>query len=134
MIDGKFAKAISDYEVVVRVDPGHALALNALAWLRATCLVAEFRDGAKAVEEATKASELTNFKKAHYVGTLAAAYAEVGDFDSAVKRQKEAIGLLIEEEKELRVDFEERLKLYRVLSAGLKKTEFFRKCDGPGIG
>ncbi|MBA7613237.1 hypothetical protein ES703_20482 [subsurface metagenome] len=70
-------------------------------------------DGAKAVEEATKASELTNWKKAHYVGTLAAAYAEAGDFKSAVKRQKKAIDLLTEEEEEMRADFEERLKLYQ---------------------
>ncbi len=113
MSGGEFAEAISDYEAAVRVNPGHALALNDLAWLRATCLVAEFRDGAKAVEQASKASELTNFKKAHYVGTLAAAYAEAGDFDSAVKRQKKAIDLLTEEEEELRADFEERLKLYQ---------------------
>jgi len=97
----------------VRVDPDHALAFNGLAWLRATCLVAEFRDGAKAVEHASKACELTNWKKAHYVGTLAAAYAETGDFDSAVKQQKKAIDLLTEEEEELRTDFEERLKLFQ---------------------
>ncbi|MBW2174340.1 MAG: hypothetical protein JRF64_06815 [Deltaproteobacteria bacterium] len=36
----------------------------------------EVRDGAKAVEEATKANELTNWKNARYIGTLAAAYAE----------------------------------------------------------
>jgi len=113
MSGGEFAEAISDYEAAVRVDPDRALALNDLAWLRATCLMAEFRDGAKAVEEATKASELTNWKKAHCVGTLAAAYAEAGDFDSAVKQQKKAIDLLTEEEEELRADFEERLKLYQ---------------------
>ena len=113
MSGGKLAEAISDYEVAVRVDPGYALAFNDLAWLRATCLVAEFRDGAKAVEQATKACELTNFKKAHYVGTLAAAYAETGDFKSAVKWQKKAIDLLTEEEEQLRADFEERLKLYQ---------------------
>jgi len=113
MIDGKFAEAISDYEAAVRIDPNRARALNDLAWLRATCLVAEFRDGAKAGEQATKASELTNWKNAHYVGTLAAAYAETGDFDSAVKQQKKAIDLLTEEEEELRADFEERLKLYQ---------------------
>jgi tetratricopeptide (TPR) repeat protein len=113
MIDGKFAEAITDYEAAVRVDPGYALAFNDLAWLRATCLVAEFRDGAKAVEQATKASELTNWKKARYVGTLAAAYAEAGDFKSAVKRQKKAIDLLTEKQEYLRADFEERLKLYQ---------------------
>ena len=113
MSRGEFAEAISGYETAVRVDPDRALAFNDLAWLRATCVVAEFRDGAKAVEEATKASELTNWKKAHYVGTLAAAYAEAGDFDSAVKWQKKTIDLLTEEEEELRADFEERLKLYQ---------------------
>jgi len=113
MTGGEFAEAISDYEAAVRVDPDHALALNDLAWLRATCPVAEFRDGAKAVEQATKACELTNWKNARYVGTLAAAYAETGDFDSAVKWQKKAIDLLTEEEEELHADFEERLKLYQ---------------------
>ena len=104
---------ISDYEAAVRVDPDHALAFNGLAWLRATCVMAEFRDGTKAIEGATKASELTNWKKAHYVGTLAAAYAETGDFDSAVNRQKEVIDLLTEEDEEWRSDFEEQLKLYQ---------------------
>jgi tetratricopeptide (TPR) repeat protein len=113
MSGGEFAEAISDYEAAVRVDPGYALAFNDLAWLRATCLVAEFRDGAKAVEQASKACELTNFKKAHYVGTLAAAYAETGDYDSAVKWQKKAIDLLTEKQEYLRADFEERLKLYQ---------------------
>ena len=113
MIDGEFAEAISDYEAAARVDPNHAPALNDLAWLRATCPVAEFRDGAKSVEQASKASELTDWKMARYVGTLAAAYAETGDFDSAVKQQKKAIDLLTEEEEELRADFEERLKLYQ---------------------
>ncbi len=113
MSGGKFAEAISDYEAAVRVDPGYAPAFNGLAWLRATCLLAEFRDGAKAVEQATKACELTNWKKARYVGTLAAAYAETGDFDSAVKRQEEAIDLLTEKQEYLRAYFEERLKLYQ---------------------
>ncbi|MHC4426413.1 MAG: protein kinase domain-containing protein [Planctomycetota bacterium] len=113
MSGGEFAEAISYFEAAVRIDPNRALAFNDLAWLRATCVVAEFRDGAKAVEEATRACELMNFKKAHYVGTLAAAYAEAGDFDSAVKRQREAMDLLTEQEEELRGDFEERLRLYQ---------------------
>jgi tetratricopeptide (TPR) repeat protein len=110
---GEFAEAISDYEAAVRIDPNRARALNHLALLRAACPTAEFRDGTKATENATKACELTDWKKAHYVGTLAAAYAETGDFDSAVEWQRKAIDLLTEEEEELRADFEERLKLYQ---------------------
>jgi len=89
-------------------------ALDGLAWLQATCPVAEVRKGAKAIEYATKACELTNWKIAGYVNTLAAAYAEAGDFDSAVKWQKEAINLLTKEEPAgRRAEFEARLKLYQ---------------------
>ncbi len=113
MSGGEFAEAISDYEAAFRVDPDYAPAFDGLAWLRATCLAAEFRDGDRAVEQATKACELTDFKKAGYVATLASAYAEAGDFDSAVMWQKKAIDLLTEGEEELRADLEKRLKLYR---------------------
>ena len=87
---------------------------NELAWLLATSSVAEFRNGAKAVEFATNACEQTNWKNADHVNTLAAAYAEVGDFDSAVKWQKEAVNLLTEKEpSNQHAEFEERLKLYQ---------------------
>ena len=92
----------------------HPLMLNRLAWLQATCPAAEFRDGAKAVENATKACELTNWKNPGYLNVLAAAYSEAGDFDAAVKWQKEAIDLLTEEQPSWwRADFQARLKLYQ---------------------
>jgi len=92
----------------------HPLMLNRLARLQATCPAAEFRDGAKAVENATKACELTNWKNPGYLNVLAAAYAEAGDFDAAVKWQKEAIDLLTEEQPSWwRAEFQARLKLYQ---------------------
>jgi hypothetical protein len=49
-----------------------------------------------------------------YVDTLAAAYAEAGDFEAAVKWQKKAIHLLTKEEAaKWRDKLEERLKLYQ---------------------
>jgi len=82
--------------------------------LQATFPDAEFRDGAKAVENATKACELTTWKNAWFVNTLAAAYAEAGDFNSAVKWQKKAIDLLDKAScSGYPVDFEARLKLYQ---------------------
>jgi hypothetical protein len=90
------------------------LMLRRLAWLQATCQATEFRDGARAIENAKKACELTDWKKADYVDTLAASYAEVGDFDSAVKRQKEAIDLLAgDTSAESRSNYESRLNLYQ---------------------
>jgi hypothetical protein len=88
--------------------------LNRLALFQATFPSAEFRDAAKAVENATKACERTNWKNHEYISTLAAAYAETGDFDSAVKWQKEAVDLLPEEQSSWwRAEYQSRMKLYR---------------------
>jgi WD40 repeat protein len=88
--------------------------LNGIAWLLATFPMADLRNGTKAIEYATKACELTKWKNANIIDTLAAAYAEAGDFDSAIKWQKEAINLLTEKEPPgWQAGFEERLKLYQ---------------------
>lgn len=97
-----------------RLSEEHPLMLEKLARLQATYPAAEFRDGPKAIENATKACELTDWKNANYVDTLAASYAEAGDFDSAVKWQKKAIELLTEDTSaESRSDYESRLNLYQ---------------------
>jgi tetratricopeptide (TPR) repeat protein len=93
--------------------PKDPLMLNSIAWLQATCPGAEFRDGAKAVENAVKACELTNWKNAGFLDTLAAAYAEAGDFDEAIKWQNEAIKLLSQEGEGPPPNMEKRLKLYQ---------------------
>lgn len=91
-----------------------AFSFNNLAQQQAASSVGSLRNGTRAVVNATKACELTNWKKATTVDTLAAAYAETGDFDPAVKWEKEAIKLLTEEKSAKRqAEFEERLKLYQ---------------------
>ena len=84
-------KAIADYNEAIRLDPKDAPAYNNRAWLWATCPDAKYRDGKKAVQSATTACELSEWKGPNNLDTLAAANAEVGDFDSAVKWQSQAI-------------------------------------------
>jgi tetratricopeptide (TPR) repeat protein len=67
------------------------MVLDNRAWLRATCPDASIRNGQLAIADAKKVCELDNWILASRIDTLAAAYAEAGDFDSAVRYEQEAI-------------------------------------------
>lgn len=107
---GKYEQAIADFEKAVRLDPTNAAAHNNLAWLRATCPDEKYRDAKAAVEAATKACELSDWKHPDWLDSLAAAYAEAGQFDEAVKTQTLAIDQAPEAQK---ADMQARLELYR---------------------
>jgi tetratricopeptide (TPR) repeat protein len=80
-----YRQALFDYDTASRLDPDDPLVYNNKADLLACCPDPVFRDGAKAVEIATKACDLTKWKNGTVIDTLAAAYAESGQFDEAVK-------------------------------------------------
>jgi tetratricopeptide (TPR) repeat protein len=83
---GAFAAALANFDQALEIDPGDTdNTLQEIAWLLATCPDATFRDGPKAVEAATKACKLSAWKKSSEVSILAAACAEAGRFDEAVK-------------------------------------------------
>jgi tetratricopeptide (TPR) repeat protein len=86
----EYDKAITDHSEAIKIDPRLAGAYNNRAWLRATCPEAKYRDGKAAVDDAMKACEMTGRKAASHLGTLAAAYAERGDFPRAVETQAKA--------------------------------------------
>lgn len=88
---GDHEAAVADFERALELNPLDAGVLNNFAWTLATSPYETVRDGAKAVELATKACEITEYGAAHILSTLAAANAEAGDFDEAVKRSEEAV-------------------------------------------
>jgi tetratricopeptide (TPR) repeat protein len=106
-----FERAIADLTEAVRVGPDEPTAHHSLAWLLATCREPRFRDGQKAMAHARKACELTDWSDTSYFFSLAAAYAEVGQFDEAVKWQKKALESPDLPDDELE-DAQLRLQLY----------------------
>jgi len=90
---GRDAEAATQLNEAVRLNPDSAEALNNLAWVLATNMRAEIREGPRAVEFALRACDLTKYKKTIYIGTLGAAYAEAGRFDEAIIAAQKACDL-----------------------------------------
>jgi tetratricopeptide (TPR) repeat protein len=90
---GEHVQAVKDFDAALAIDDEDTGVLNNFAWVLATSPDDEVRDGERAVKLATKAVELTEEKQAHILSTLAAAYAETGDFEAARKWSQKSVDL-----------------------------------------
>ncbi|HMJ64715.1 MAG TPA: tetratricopeptide repeat protein, partial [Candidatus Binatia bacterium] len=90
---GQTEAAINQSREALKVTPDAVLILNNLAWMLATTPEAKLRNGAEAVRLAERAVELSQRKEVFFLGTLAAAYAEAGRFEDAIKTAEEAVAL-----------------------------------------
>jgi tetratricopeptide (TPR) repeat protein len=109
----EYHQAVLSFEKSIEADPEYAPPLNSLAWFLATTEKKEMRDGKRAVELALKACELTEWKNARYLDTLAAANARAGEFYQAVKWQEKAVEGMKSFDHYERSGAQGRLYLYR---------------------
>jgi tetratricopeptide (TPR) repeat protein len=111
----QFDPAVTHLREAVRLKPDWLEAVNNLAWMLATAPESKVRDGSEAIRLATKAIGLTEAtNRAGAVDTLAAAYAEAGQFGEAVKSAQLAATLAHSSgDTNLAADILRRLEVYR---------------------
>ena len=93
---GKYAEASKEFNSLVAMRPATVILSRVLsdrAWFQATCPNPSFRNGQQAVKDAKAACSIVGWKDEDMIDTLAAAYAEVGDFDSAVRYAEQALAI-----------------------------------------
>ncbi len=115
----EYAKAINDLIKASELHSDDPAVYNGLAWLLSTCPDNKLRNGKRALEMAQKALEIVSLPgKQQYMSgvysTLAAAYAESGNYEKAVQYQLKAIELLRRDGQTKNIsELEKPLKLYR---------------------
>jgi thiol-disulfide isomerase/thioredoxin len=87
------AEGRAQYESAIQASRQDVTLMNNLAWLLATHADDEIRDGTMAVHWAERAAQATDFQVPGILDTLAASYAEVGEFDRALEMARRAAEL-----------------------------------------
>ena len=82
---GDAPAAVQHYEEALKIVPDDLNVMNNLAWILATASDPKLRNGVRALELARKLNGLTEHKLAGALDTLAAALAQAGQFEEAVK-------------------------------------------------
>jgi tetratricopeptide (TPR) repeat protein len=93
---GKYAEASKEFDYLISIHPRRVTlgrALKQRAWFQATCPDPAFRNGQQAVKDAKAACSISEWKDESTIDTLAAAYAETGDFDSAMRYAAQALAI-----------------------------------------
>ena len=91
---GDMNNAYTDLSSVIKIDKKSVDAYNAMAWWMATYPNKKYRDGKRAVKYALIACENSAWKDPRVIDTLAAAYAEKGDFKEAKELITHALTLV----------------------------------------
>ena len=110
---GHWGEARDLYKKLVELEPKNSGVLNNYSWLLATCPDEQYRDAALALEYGKRAAEETLYVVPHILSTLAAAYAENGDFESARSWAQKAVELGEKENHESLESLKKELESYK---------------------
>lgn len=105
-----YSASLRDHMEALKKDPDDAGTLNYLAWVWCTAPNPTVRNGRRALECATRSNELSEWQSGSFLDTLAAACAEMGQWDNALKWARKAVAI-VEDERAKR-DFDTRISLY----------------------
>src|SRR5215510_1954935 len=112
---GNPAEAIQHYQKALELAPESISALTNLAWLLATSQDASVRNGRKTIELAKEADRLVGGTNTVVLRTLAAAYAENGEFSNAIRTARAAMQLArMHAEDSLTTDLDQQIKFYQL--------------------
>jgi len=112
---GEPTEAIQHYKKALELAPESISTLTNLAWLLATSQNASVRNGPKAIELATQADRLVGGTNTLVLRTLAAAYAENGEFANAIRTARSGMQLArMHGEDSLTIDLDRQIALYQL--------------------
>ncbi|HUB86295.1 MAG TPA: hypothetical protein VMB22_00270 [Verrucomicrobiae bacterium] len=111
---GKIDEGIVESEKALEINPRLPFVLNKLAWVLATDPDASVRNGTRAVELAQFANQISGGESPTLLSTLAAAYAETGQFPEAITNAQHARQIaLTQNDSASAATFQAQIKLYQ---------------------
>jgi len=90
---GRIREGVEEWQKVLAIQPDNGNAMSNLAWVFATSPDESLRDGTKAVQLAEQALRISGRRIPIIFRTLAAAYAEDGQFSEAIQTAQQGIEL-----------------------------------------
>lgn len=107
----RYNEALNDYIEALRLEPASMDANNQLAWMLSVCPDQKYRNASKALDLAKKAVAVSEGPTT--LDTLAAAYAESGDFKAAVEIQEKVVAQAKASGTEELKKYMQRLEAYK---------------------